>query len=519
MSDNGRRVAVTGIGCVTPLGIGADATWQKALAGESALGRPSDTHDPDLPIQVVGEVPDFVATDFIPKKLVVRSDRNTHFAFAACVEALKDARIDPEHVDKTQVGLVFASNYGGLSYYLENLTRLHQRGPSFVSAYMATAWIPSAPVGQLSILFGFTGYSKTLVNDSAGGLDAVGAAFSAIKRGDSDVIIAGGFEAALADAAIVCLATFDGICRDAPDPANAYRPFDAEPRGMVIAEGGAIVVLEELEHARARGAHIYAEVTGFAQTSDALDLRTFAEDGEQYARAIRTALSQDGVGVEEIGYVSADGRAIALADRAEANALRLALGDRAAAVPVSSPKSMMGSTLAGAGAIDVALTALAIRDGRVPPTIGIDELAPQIELDVVTGGAREANIEAGLVLARGTSGVNSALVLRRPPRAHDHRLEPPLVDPRGGHVQPVHGHARHDDRERRSAGDPEGPEHRPDLSRLEWTVNGFLLAYASLLLPGGKLADYLGRRLMLIVGLVIFTAASVACGLARAATC
>jgi 3-oxoacyl-(acyl-carrier-protein) synthase len=413
VSSDGRRVALTGIGCVTPLGIGAEATWQRALAGESALGRPSDSHDPDLPIRVVGEVPGFEATDFIPKKLVVRSDRNTHFAFAACIEALRDARIDPEHVDKTQVGLVFASNYGGLSYYLENLTRLHQRGPSFVSAYMATAWIPSAPVGQLSILFGFTGYSKTLVNDSAGGLDAVGAAFSAIKRGDSDVIIAGGFEAALADAAIVCLATFDGICRDADDPAAAYRPFDAQPQGMVIAEGGAIVVLEELEHARARGAHIYAEVTGFAQTSDAVDLRTFAEDGEQYARAIRTALSQDGVGVEEVGYVSADGRAMALADRAESNAVRLALGDRA--VPVSSPKSMMGSTLAGAGAIDVALTALAIRDGRIPPTVGIDELAPGIELDVVTGGARTADIEAGLVLARGTSGVNSALVLRRAP--------------------------------------------------------------------------------------------------------
>lgn len=414
MSTDGRRVAITGLGLVTPLGIGAEATWRAALAGESALARPSDRHDPDLPIRVVGEVPGFEATDFIPKKLAVRSDRNTHFAFAACIEALKDARIDPEQEDKTRVGLVFASNYGGLSYYLDNLTRLHQRGPSFVSAYMATAWIPSAPVGQLSILYGFTGYSKTLINDAAGGLDAIGAAYAAIRRGDSDAIIAGGFEAALADAAIVCLASFDGICRDADDPSAAYRPYDAQRNGMVIAEGGAIVVVEDLERARARGAHVYAEITGFAQTSDAVDLRTFAEDGEQYARAIRTALGQNGAAPGDVGYVSADGRATAVADRAEAKALRLALGDGAGAVPVSVPKSAMGNTLAGAGAVDVALTALAMRDGKIAPTVGLDDPDPEISLDVVTGGPRDATIDAALVLARGTSGVNSALVLQRP---------------------------------------------------------------------------------------------------------
>jgi len=414
MTGDGRRVAITGLGLVTPLGVGAEATWRAALAGDSALARPSERHDPDLPIRVVGEVSGFEPTDFIPKKLVVRSDRNTHFAFAACIEALRDSGIDPEQEDKTRVGLVFASNYGGLSYYLENLTRLHQRGPSFVSAYMATAWIPSAPVGQLSILYGFTGYSKTLVNDAAGGLDAIGAAFSAIRRGDSDVIIAGGFEAALADAAIVCLASFDGICRDAANPSAAYRPFDAQRNGMVIAEGGAIVVLEDLARARARGARVYAEVSGFAQTSDALDLRSFATDGEQYARAMRMALTQDGAAPADIGYVSADGRATVIADRAEAKALRLALGDRASSVPVSVPKAMMGNSLAGAGAVDVALTALAMRDGRIPPTIGLDDLDPEVALDVVTGATRDARIDAALVLARGTSGVNSALVLQRP---------------------------------------------------------------------------------------------------------
>jgi 3-oxoacyl-[acyl-carrier-protein] synthase II len=411
-SDGPRRVAVTGVGLVTSLGVGRDATWKKIRAGESGLGRPSEKHDPNLPVQVVGEV-DFEATDFIPKKLAVRSDLNTHFAFAACIEALADAGIDPEQVDKTQVGLVFASNYGGLSYYLDNLTRLHQRGPSFVSAYMATAWIPSAPVGQLSIFYGFTGYSKTLVNDSAGGLDAVGAAYAAVRRGDSDVIIAGGFEAALADAAIVCLATFDEICKDAPDPAAAYRPFDSERYGVVIAEGGAIVILEDLERAKARGAPIYAEVTGFAQTSDAVDLQRFAPDGEQYARAIRLALEQAGVAGDEVDYVSADGRATAEGDRSEAKAIHRALDSRADGVAVSAPKAMTGNTLAGAGAIDTALTACAIREGMVPPTINVVEQDPELGLRIV-GTAEDAEIRNAVVLARGTGGVNSALVLSRP---------------------------------------------------------------------------------------------------------
>jgi 3-oxoacyl-(acyl-carrier-protein) synthase len=411
-SDGLRRVGITGVGLVTSLGVGREETWKKVRAGESGLGRPSEKHDPNLPVRVVGEV-DFEATDFIPKKLAVRSDLNTHFAFAACIEALADAGIDPEQVDKTQVGLVFASNYGGLSYYLDNLTRLHQRGPSFVSAYMATAWIPSAPVGQLSIFYGFTGYSKTLVNDSAGGLDAVGAAYAAVRRGDSDVIIAGGFEAALADAAIVCLATFDEICKDAPDPGAAYRPFDSERYGVVIAEGGAIVILEDLERAKARGAPIYAEVTGFAQTSDAVDLQQFAPDGDQYARAMRLALDQAGVAADEVDYVSADGRATAEGDRSEAKAIHLALDNRGPSVAVSAPKAMTGNTLAGAGAIDTALTACAMREGMLPPTINVGEQDPELGVRVVMT-AEDAEIRNALVLARGTGGVNSALVLSRP---------------------------------------------------------------------------------------------------------
>ena len=178
-------------------------------------------------MKVVGEVKDFDPHEWLKsKKLAVRTDRNTHFAFAACAEALDDAGLDLEDEDSERVGLVMSSNYGGLSYFLDNLVRLHQQGPSFVSAYMAIAWIPSAPVGQLSIMYGIHGYAKTIVNDAAGGTDAIGAAYRAIRRGDADVIIAGGFEAAIAEAAIAGLAGFDEVCRDADDPATAFRPFD-----------------------------------------------------------------------------------------------------------------------------------------------------------------------------------------------------------------------------------------------------------------------------------------------------
>jgi 3-oxoacyl-[acyl-carrier-protein] synthase II len=411
--EDRRRVAITGLGLVTPLGIGADENWRNALAGKSGIGRPSEGRDPDLPVKVVGEVPGFEATDFITKKLTVRSDRNTHFSFAACQEALADAGLDPEQEDKQRVGLVLASNYGGTSYYLENLERLHQKGPSFVSAYMATAWIPSAPVGQLSIFYGFTGYSKTLVNDSAGGLDAIGAGYAAIRRGDSDVIIAGGFEAALADTAMVAIATFDQVCRDAPEPARAFRPFNSERLGIVVAEGGAIVLLEELERARARGATVYAEVCGFAQTSDAVHLERFAEDGEQYARAMRLALGQAGVEPGDVDYVSAEGRATPEGDRSEARAILRGLDGRGPDVPVSAPKSMTGNSLAGAGAIDTAFAALALRGGVIPPTINIEQLDPELGLNVVANEPLRTELTTVLVLARGTGGVNSALVLRR----------------------------------------------------------------------------------------------------------
>jgi 3-oxoacyl-[acyl-carrier-protein] synthase II len=408
-----RRVAITGLGVVAPIGVGKEAFWSAALAGASGVGPITLVDRPDLPVRVAGEVKGFVPTDHLPKKLVVRTDRNTHFAFAACAEALADAGLDLTREDKARVGLVMSSNYGGLNYYLNNLERLHQKGPSFVSAYMAIAWIPSAPVGQLSIFHGINGYTKTIVNDAAGGLDAIGTAYRAVRRGECDVILAGGFEAALAEAALAGLATFPDLCRAAPDPATAFRPFDTRRNGIVIGEGGALCILEEWERARARGAPIYAEVVGYAQTNDALDIHHVAADGAQYARALRLALEVGGLSPDDVDYVNADGRGTEEGDRAEARALADVFGERLAALPVSAPKSMVGNTLAGAGPLDLAFATLALRGRVIPPTINVEEQDPACPLDLVRERAREAALGVALLGARSTGGANSALAIRR----------------------------------------------------------------------------------------------------------
>jgi 3-oxoacyl-[acyl-carrier-protein] synthase II len=407
-----RRVVITGMGVVTPIGVGRDAFWSSALEGRSGLGRPSLVDHPDLPVKVVAEVKDFDPSDHMATKVTVRTDRNTHFAFAACAQGLADAGLDLEQEDSTRVGLVMASNYGGLSFFLNDLVKLHQKGPSFVSAYMAIAWIPSAPVGQLSIKHKIHGYAKTIINDAAGGTDAIGTAYRAVRRGDADVIIAGGFEAAMAEAAIAGLAAFDQVCKDAEDPAAAFRPFNVDRPGIVIGEGGGIVILEELERAQARGAHIYGEIVGFAMTSDAMGLKVFDPEGAQYARAMSLALEQGGLSAADVDYVNADGRGTQEGDRSEANALARVFGEGVPGVAVSAPKSMVGNTLAGAGAIDLAFTLMAMRDGTIAPTINLDRQDPECAMDLVTGSPRETPVEVALVGSRGTTGVNAALAVR-----------------------------------------------------------------------------------------------------------
>jgi 3-oxoacyl-[acyl-carrier-protein] synthase II len=409
-----RRVAITGIGLMTSLGAGRQATWEAALAGRSGTGRPTRLDPGFGSVRVVAEVSDFAPEGLLPPKVLARTDLNAQFAFLAGGEAMADSGVELTDDLRARTGVVMAANYGGMAAAIEGLTRLHQQGPSFVSPFTSTAWLPFAPVGQLSIGVGLTGYCKTVLADAAGGVIAIGLAAEAVARGEVDLVVAGGAESPLTDLCLAAMATSDLTCTDADDPAAAHRPFDLGRRGGVVGEGGGMLLLEEADHAAARGARIYAYVAGFGQTGDGVRPTLHAPDGGQYGRAMAQALERGGLAPADVGLVSADGQATEAGDRAEAAALRAVFGDALDGLAVTAPKSMLGSSLSGSGAIEVALAAMALHAGQVPPTINVTDPDPDCDLPLVTGAAAASGAGAALVCGRGGGGVNAVVALRAP---------------------------------------------------------------------------------------------------------
>ncbi len=411
MADrSGRRVVVTGLGVVAPNGLGKEAFWKATRLGISGIKPLHRFPTADLPLHVAGEITNFVVEDVLNRKLANRSDRMTHFALAAIQEAFADARLDMEQEDAQRVGAVIANTVGGATYAVNEIAALHLRGPRAVSAYTAIAWLQVANVGQTSIRYGIQGYCKTPVNDVVGGLDALGMAYSAMRRGAADVIIAGGCEALLDPVIMLALARH-GFCAPGDDLA-AYRPFDQRAAGLVLAEGAGICILEEYEHARQRGAPIYGEIIGYGQTNDAHGLTSPPADGAQYARALRQAMQEGAISPDEIGYVSLDGRAVPSSDQGEAEALRLTFGAELERLPVSVPRTMIGHSYAAAGALDAITALLALQHGVIPPTINCDELDPRYGLDLVRDEARPFTQPVVLLGGRGVGGANVVVALR-----------------------------------------------------------------------------------------------------------
>lgn len=405
-----RRVVITGLGIVAANGIGKEAFWQATSKGISGIKPLQRFSTADLPIAVAGEVSDFEVEDFIDRKLLKRTDRMTQFIFAAVQEALQDANVVLAEENPHCVGAVIANTVGGVEYVLEQIHTLHVRGPRYMSAYTAMAWLQVANVGQTSIRYGFQGYCKTPVNDTVGGLDALGIAYGAIQRGAADIIVAGGCEALLHPYFLLVLAC-SGQCATGNDP-DAYRPFDRRAAGLLLAEGAGICIVEEYEHARRRGARIYGEVVGYGQTNDAHRLMVPVCTGAQYARAIHLALQEGGLSPDEIGYFSLDGRAIRTSDQSEAEALHMVFGSELAQLPVSVPRTMLGHSYAAAGALDTITALLALDHNLIPPTINCEELDPGYGLDLVQGEARQLVRPAVLIGGRGNGGVNVVLAIK-----------------------------------------------------------------------------------------------------------
>ena len=402
---------ITGLGVVAPNGLGKEAFWHATRAGHTGIRLIQRFPTAQLPLRVAGEVVDFEASNFIDRKLANRTDRMTHFALAAIQEALSDARLVLEREDLQRVGAVIANTQGGIEYALHQIAALHTRGPRAMSAYTAIAWLQVANVGQASIRFGFQGYCKTPVNDAASGLDALGLAFRAIARGAADVLITGGCEAALTPYTLLVWAKRGHLALG--DDPHAYRPFDRRAAGFVPAEGAGICLLEEYEHARQRGAHIYAEIIGYGQTNDAHGLLPPSSQGMHYSRAMRLAMQEGGVVSNDIAYVSLDGRALPSSDRGEVEALRATFGTDFEQLPVSVPRTMLGHSLAAAGALDTITALLALQHGLIPPTVNCEELEPGYGLDLVRDEARPLSQPVVLLGGRGVGGANSVLAIRR----------------------------------------------------------------------------------------------------------
>ncbi|MFF4256778.1 ketosynthase chain-length factor [Streptomyces sp. NPDC001663] len=403
-----RRAAVTGIGVVAPNGASTDTFWKATKEGICVLDRITREGCEHLPLRVAGEVRDFDPAAAIEERFLVQTDRFTHFAMAAADLALDDARLGRPATDEApfEVGVVTAAGSGGGEFGQRELQQLWGKGSRFVGPYQSIAWFYAASTGQISIRRGFKGPCSVVAADEAGGLDALGHAARAVRRG-TEVIVAGATEAPIAPYSVVCQLGYEELST-VDDPARAYRPFTAAACGFVPAEGGAMVVVEEEAAARSRGAQVRAYLAGHAATFTGASC--WEESREGLAHAIRGALDEAGCAPEEIDVVFADALGVPAADRAEALAIADALGAHGTRVPVTAPKTGIGRGYCAAPLTDVAAAVLAMEHGLIPPTPNVFDICHDLAL--VTGRARTAQVRTALVLSRGLMGSNSALVLR-----------------------------------------------------------------------------------------------------------
>jgi 3-oxoacyl-[acyl-carrier-protein] synthase II len=409
-----KRVVVTGIGVLAPGGIGKEAFWEGLKSAESRV-KSIDRFDASrFSTRIAAVIDDFDAAAFVPRRVIKKCDRFTHFAIAATDLAFKDAGLDPAGMDRERIGLVIGNNLGGWEFGERGLYQLYQEGPQFVSPYQASAWFPAAPQGQISLLWGLKGFSKTVVAERASGAVALAYGMRAITQGHADVIVAGGTEAPISPYGFLCYCVSGLLSTANEHPAEAYRPFDLKRDGLVIGEGSGMLVLEELDHALARGARIYGEIAGYGLTSDGQHPTNYGSNANQFARAMRLALQRGGLEPAQIDYVCADGAGSVEGDRLETEAIKAVFGERAGdGLLVSAPKSAFGHLMGAAGAVDAATVLLSMESGVVAPTINYRQPDPDCDLDYVPNQPREASVNAALVNARGQGGVNCVLALRR----------------------------------------------------------------------------------------------------------
>lgn len=408
-----RRVVVTGLGMVTALGVGAEHNWQSLLAAKNGIRNVTLCDASDLDSKVAGEVPDFDPLNFMDRKEARRSDRFVQFAIAATGEALAQSGIDvATHAD--QIGAMIGAGMGGLTTLEDEFKTLFEKGPNRVSPFLVPMFISDMAAGQVSIQYGLRGPNYNTVSACASGADALGTALEVIRRGDATAMIAGGAEATITRMGIASFSALRALStKRNDDPEHASRPYDLERDGFVLGEGAAVLMLEDLEFAQARGANILAEFVAYGQSSDAFHVTQPSEDGEGAARAMRVALAKAGIPATWIDYINPHGTSTPLNDKFETMSVKAVFGEGAGNIPMPSTKSMTGHTLGACGGIEAAVTVLAIRDQRVHGTRNLTVPDPDCDLDYVPGAARDVAINWAMSNSLGFGGHNSSLIFRR----------------------------------------------------------------------------------------------------------
>ena len=413
-----RRVVITGLGAVTPLGVGVDNTWHAVCAGQSGIGPITRFDASGYPCRIAAEVKNFDPADHIEKKEIKKMDTFIQYAMAASREAVDDAELTITSETAERVGVYIGAGIGGLPAIEQYHKVLQDKGPGRVSPFFIPMVIINLASGQVAIRFGAKGPNSCAVTACATGNHCIGDAYRIIQRGEADVMLAGGTESTICPLALAGFAAAKALSRRNDDPQRASRPFDRDRDGFVIGEGAGVLVLEELESAQRRGAKMYGELAGYAMTSDAFHITAPPDDGAGAVDCIEKAMRDAGVQKETIGYVNAHATST-FADKVETQAIKTVFGDHAARLPVSSTKSMLGHLLGAAGGVEAVVTTLALYHGVLPPTINLENPDPDCDLDYIPGQARRVPIDAALSNAFGFGGVNACLVIKSAPGSRE----------------------------------------------------------------------------------------------------
>jgi len=408
-----RRVVITGLGAVSPIGNGKETFWSAIKAGKCGIGDVTRFDASDFNCQVAAEVNDFDPGEYIDKKEAKRMDRYTQYALVAAKMAIEDAKLDMEKENPERVGVITGSGIGGMETLESQHKVLLDKGVGRISPFFIPMMISNMSAAQVAIATGAKGVNYNLTSACASSANAIGEAFRAISCGTTDMMFAGGSEAAVTPLSFAGFCAMKAMSTTNDNPARASIPFDAERNGFVLGEGAAILIMEELEHAKARGAHIYAEMVGYGSTDDAFHITAPAPEGEGGARAMKLAIDDAGIKPSEVDYINAHGTSTPYNDKYETAAIKTVFGDHAYKLAVSSTKSMTGHLLGAAGGIEGMICVLALEDGYIPQTIGFETADPECDLDYVTDGGRNKDIKYALSNSLGFGGHNATILFKK----------------------------------------------------------------------------------------------------------